>query len=86
MGCTFCASATSGFVRNLTGEEIMAQVSAAEIYGGEPPARVVLMGVGEPLDNMGEVSRQAGIEYLIVHKSHGSVRFPWIYRVPHQRV
>ena len=50
MGCTFCASAEGGLVRNLTAGEICAQVYAAakdcKRVGG-----VVLMGCGEPLDN-----------------------------------
>jgi len=50
MGCTFCASAEGGLVRNLTAGEMCAQVYAAakdcKRVGG-----VVLMGCGEPLDN-----------------------------------
>ncbi len=63
MGCSFCASATGGLVRNLTAGEMMAQVLAvnkdlAELGWGEanPPSGsyisgIVLMGSGEPLDN-----------------------------------
>ena len=61
MGCKFCASEKAGFVRNLSGEEIMSQVHAAESEAGEKVARVVLMGVGEPLDNCEGVRDFVGI-------------------------
>lgn len=52
MGCGFCASAKAGFVRNLTAAEILGQVYAAQIeLGEERIAGIVLMGIGEPLDN-----------------------------------
>ena len=55
MGCRFCASTQGGRVRNLEAGEI-----AAEIYGvmrdtGERVSHVVLMGIGEPLDNFDNV-------------------------------
>ena len=57
MGCRFCASTQGGRVRNLEAGEI-----AAEIYGvmrdtGERVSHVVLMGIGEPLDNFDTVLR-----------------------------
>lgn len=51
MGCRFCASAVAGWVRNLTAGEMAGQVLAVQTDAGEPVRRVVLMGVGEPLDN-----------------------------------
>ena len=58
MGCAFCASAKAGFVRNLTAAEILTQVySAQRELGGERLAGVVLMGIGEPLDNYDNVVR-----------------------------
>lgn len=51
MGCTFCASAHAGFIRNLTASEILEQVRAARKDLGVPISRIVMMGVGEPLDN-----------------------------------
>ena len=51
MGCKFCASALDGFVRNLTAGEILGQVMAAEKYTGEDINHIVVMGMGEPLDN-----------------------------------
>lgn len=51
MGCTFCASAKAGFVRNLTGSEILAQLRAICRDRKISISHVVMMGVGEPLDN-----------------------------------
>ncbi|MBQ7288253.1 MAG: 23S rRNA (adenine(2503)-C(2))-methyltransferase RlmN [Clostridia bacterium] len=51
MGCTFCASCKNGFVRNLFASEILAQVVAAEQDAGVRVSNVVMMGMGEPLDN-----------------------------------
>lgn len=56
MACAFCASAEGGYVRNLTAWEMLSQVLIA---GKDPDGRlsshVVLMGMGEPLDNYDEV-------------------------------
>lgn len=57
MGCTFCATGKSGFSRNLTASEILAQIEAAQRDLGERISNVVLMGMGEPLDNFGNVVR-----------------------------
>ncbi|MBQ9016097.1 MAG: 23S rRNA (adenine(2503)-C(2))-methyltransferase RlmN [Firmicutes bacterium] len=57
MGCVFCASALGGFVRNLTAGEMMGQVLAAERAAGEAVNHIVIMGMGEPFDNYGNVSR-----------------------------
>ena len=51
MGCSFCASAIGGFVRNLTAGEILGQIQAAEREMDERISSIVLMGMGEPLDN-----------------------------------
>lgn len=51
MGCTFCASCKNGFVRNLTAAEILAQVAAAGQDAGVRISNIVMMGMGEPLDN-----------------------------------
>ena len=55
MGCAFCASARGGFVRDLTGGEIMGQYLGMRMLAGERVGRVVLMGTGEPLDNFDNV-------------------------------
>jgi hypothetical protein len=55
--CQFCATATIGFARNLTAGEIVLQYAVARAAAPpERPARnVVFMGMGEPMDNLGEV-------------------------------
>lgn len=57
MGCAFCASTKAGFVRNLTASEILEQVYAAGRDTGERISNIVLMGIGEPLDNFEQVMR-----------------------------
>lgn len=57
MGCSFCASTIAGFVRNLTPSEILEQVYAACKDAGQRVSNVVLMGIGEPLDNYDNVLR-----------------------------
>ena len=57
MGCAFCASTKAGFVRNLTASEILEQVYAAGRDAGERIGSIVMMGIGEPLDNFDEVMR-----------------------------
>lgn len=51
MGCSFCASAIAGFVRNLEPSEILMQIYETEKNSGVKVSGVVLMGIGEPLDN-----------------------------------
>ncbi len=55
MGCTFCASTIGGKVRNLTAAEILEQILAAEYETGEKISNIVMMGIGEPLDNFENV-------------------------------
>ena len=57
MGCSFCASTKAGFVRHLTPSEILEQVYAPLRDTGEPVDSLVLMGIGEPLDNYDNVLR-----------------------------
>lgn len=52
MGCKFCASTIGGLVRNLTAAEMLEQVYAMTLLIGERISNVVVMGIGEPLDNM----------------------------------
>jgi len=56
MGCKFCASAESGFQRNLTAGEYCTQVYNADTYLSTVK-NIVLMGCGEPLDNFNETLR-----------------------------
>jgi 23S rRNA (adenine2503-C2)-methyltransferase len=55
MGCRFCASAIAGFVRNLSPSEILMQIYEAERDLDIRVSGVVLMGIGEPLDNFDNV-------------------------------
>lgn len=57
MGCGFCASTKAGFVRNLAPSEILEQIYYIERETGERVSNVVLMGIGEPLDNFDNVLR-----------------------------
>ncbi len=51
MGCKFCASTLSGKMRDLTPSEILGQVAVAQKDSGEKISGIVMMGIGEPLDN-----------------------------------
>ena len=55
MGCKFCASTIGGKVRNLTAGELVGQVIAAAKDSGERIGGIVMMGIGEPLDNFDNV-------------------------------
>ena len=55
MGCRFCASTVGGKVRDLTAGEIIDQVIYAQKDIGERISNIVLMGIGEPLDNYDNV-------------------------------
>jgi len=66
MGCTFCASAHGGLVRNLTASEILDQVFFSQADSLKRISNVVLMGIGEPLDNFDNVMR---FIMLITHPS-----------------
>ena len=57
MGCRFCASTLSGVERNLFPSEILSQIYAAERDLGIRVSHVVMMGMGEPLDNYENVLR-----------------------------
>ena len=55
MGCKFCASTIGGRVRDLSSGELLGQVIAAQKDTGERISNIVLMGIGEPLDNYDNV-------------------------------
>ena len=55
MGCRFCASTIDGRIRNLEPSELLGQIIAAERDLGERISNVVMMGIGEPLDNYDNV-------------------------------
>ncbi len=55
MGCTFCASTLAGFSRNLTAGEIESQIHASQKDLNIRISHIVMMGIGEPLDNFDNV-------------------------------
>ena len=57
MGCAFCASTLGGKVRDLTPSEMLDQVLFTQLDSGQPISNIVLMGIGEPLDNFDTVLR-----------------------------
>ena len=57
MGCAFCASTIGGLVRRLEPYEMLDEVLFTQIDSGLPVSHVVLMGIGEPLDNLDNVLR-----------------------------
>lgn len=57
MGCSFCASTMNGWRRNLTPSEMLLQIMKTEADAGEKISNIVLMGIGEPLDNYDNVIR-----------------------------
>lgn len=57
MNCAFCATGKSGFSRDLTASEMLAQIQTAQNDIGIRISNVVMMGMGEPLDNYDNVLR-----------------------------
>ncbi len=61
MGCAFCASTRGGKVRDLTAGEMLDQVQYSAKECGERISNIVLMGIGEPLDNFDNVMKFLGL-------------------------
>lgn len=57
MGCAFCASTLAGKIRDLTAAEMVDQVLFTQLDSGVQISNIVLMGIGEPLDNFDTVMR-----------------------------
>lgn len=57
MGCSFCASAIDGCRRSLTPSEMLSQLYASQSDAAVRISRIVLMGMGEPMDNFDNVMR-----------------------------
>ena len=57
MGCAFCASTRGGLIRDLTPGEMLAEIYGIMRESGERVSSIVLMGTGEPLDNMDNVEK-----------------------------
>ena len=56
-GCAFCASTIGGLVRSLEPSEMLDEVLYSQLDSGKPISNIVLMGIGEPLDNFDNVMR-----------------------------
>ena len=56
-GCAFCASTIGGKVRDLTPSEMLNEVFCSQLDSGMDISNIVLMGIGEPLDNFDNVVR-----------------------------
>ena len=57
MGCAFCASTIGGLVRRLEPYEMLDEVLFTQVGSGQLISHIVLMGIGEPLDNFDNVMR-----------------------------
>lgn len=57
MGCAFCASTLDGLERSLKPSEMLDQIYAITLLTGERVSNVVVMGIGEPLDNYDNLLR-----------------------------
>lgn len=57
MGCRFCGSTLHGLARNLTAGEMVEQIILARRETGEEISHIVVMGMGEPLDNLDQLLR-----------------------------
>lgn len=57
MGCTFCASTLTGLTRSLTAGEMLSQIYEIQKATGERVSNVIVMGMGEPLDNYDNLIR-----------------------------
>ncbi|NLM14431.1 MAG: 23S rRNA (adenine(2503)-C(2))-methyltransferase RlmN [Clostridiaceae bacterium] len=76
MGCVFCASTGAGFGRNLSHGDMLAQVATIARDSGDRVGHVVIMGIGEPLDNydnlisfLKRVNDPAGLNISLRHIS-----------------
>lgn len=93
MGCSFCASGLDGLCRSLTASEMLSQVQMAGLDNGVRVSNIVLMGMGEPLDNYDNtvrfldlVSHPAGLNIGLRHISLStSGVVPGIYRLAEEK-
>ena len=94
MGCTFCATGMGGFIRNLSAAEMVAQIEAAQQDAGVRVSSIVLMGMGEPLDNYDQVVRflrllgeEGGVHIGMRHISLSTCGVvPGIYRLMEEQI
>lgn len=94
MGCRFCASTIGGLYRNLTAGEILNQVIFAQKDLGERISNIVMMGIGEPLDNyenvikfLHNVNHEKGINIGYRHITVSTCGVvPGIYRLAEEKL
>ncbi|MBQ8684258.1 MAG: 23S rRNA (adenine(2503)-C(2))-methyltransferase RlmN [Clostridia bacterium] len=94
MGCTFCATGIGGFIRNLSAAEMLAQIEAAQQDAGIRVSSIVLMGMGEPLDNYDQVitflrmlGEEGGVHIGMRHISLSTCGVvPGIYRLMEENI
>ena len=94
MGCTFCATGMGGFIRNLSAAEMIGQIEAAQQDTGVRVSSIVLMGMGEPLDNYEQVvrflrmlSEEGGVHIGMRHISLSTCGVvPGIYRLMEEQI
>lgn len=94
MGCTFCATGMGGFIRNLSAAEMIGQIEAAQKDTGVRVSSIVLMGMGEPLDNYEQVvrflrmlSEEGGVHIGMRHISLSTCGVvPGIYRLMDEQI
>jgi 23S rRNA (adenine2503-C2)-methyltransferase len=61
LDCRFCATATMGYIRNLTAGEIVGQVMAVQAASDKPVTNIVFMGMGEPMLNYDNVMKAVDV-------------------------
>ncbi len=94
MGCTFCATGMGGLVRNLSAAEMLSEIETAQKDAGVRVSSVVLMGMGEPLDNYEQVVRflhllmeEGGVHIGMRHISLSTCGvIPGIYRLMEENI
>lgn len=94
MGCKFCASTIAGFSRDLTAGEMLGQIITASADSGIKISNVVIMGIGEPLDNYDNVIKFLRLanspEGLNIGNRHFSLStsgiVPQIYRLAREQI
>ena len=94
MGCRFCASTIGGLYRSLTAGEILNQVIFAQKDMGERISNIVMMGIGEPLDNfdnvikfLHNVNHEKGLNIGYRHISLSTCGVvPMIYRLADEKL
>ncbi len=94
MGCTFCATGIGGFIRDLSAAEMMAQIETAQRDAGVRVSSIVLMGMGEPLDNYDNVvqflrmlGEEGGVHIGMRHISLSTCGVvPGIYRLMKEQI